>query len=262
MKVYELLLKAAELMVDVTEGTTTAEGGVSHLIDTKLGFPSDHFNNGILWITSGTYIGVYRVKANNAEGRITIDSTLAAACPASVTYSIAEGTFPLARMKQAMNWVLDDTQYMLVDKTLTSVASQEEYDLPTGVTNQVRRVEIATKTTEPYGWYRHRCWDIVEGKLVFMGEIPGGGMPIRIHYVDKLDTIAAYTTEIPITVDTRHMKYGIAAWLYRQYYRMTKEDHPEQTNLLNEARVNYENAKAQANVPYLLPRDPFIQSVR
>lgn len=262
MKVYELLLKATELMVDVKEGTTTAQGGTTYLIDTDLRFPSDHFNDGVIFITSGTYVGAYRVKANNTQGRITIGTTLAGAVPASVTYSIAEGIYSMARLKQAMNWVLDDTEYMLTDKTETTVDDTEEYDLPTDVTQQVRRVEIATSTSEPYKWYTHRCWDIVNGKLVFMGDIPDGGYLIRIHYVSKLDTITTLTADIPITVDTRHLKYAVVAWLYRQYYRRTEEDHPSDTNLLNEAKLNWEMAKGQAGVPYILSRDPFIKSIR
>jgi len=262
MKVYELLQQVAEMMVDVHIGTTTAEGGTTYLIDTSLRFPSDHFNDGILWITSGTYVGAYRVKANNTQGRITIDTTLAGAVPASVTYAIAEGIYPLERMKQAMNWVLDDSQYMVLDTSLTTTDDTESYALPSGVTRDVRRVEIATETDAPYKWFKHKAWDIIDDDLVFLDHLPEGGYTIRLHYVGYQDTISSLTADIPITVDTRHLKYKIIAWLYRQYFRQTKKDHPEQTDLLTEAAENASIAAERAGEPYLLPRDAKVISIR
>jgi len=262
MYVYEMLLKVAKMMMDVHEGSIPAAGTTTTITDTKLKYPADYFKDGTLWLTSGTYVGAYRVIGQTEGGLITFDTTLAAGPAINTTYAIAPSTFSLADMKQALNWVLEDSRYMLNDATDVTLENTEEYDLPTGVTHDVRRVEIATSTSAPYGWYKHKAWEIVNGKLIFMRFIPNSGMPIRYHYVGNMEALSALTTEIPITIDSNHLKWKTIAWLYRKYYDKTKEDHPEKTNLLTEAKMLAEMAAGSAGEPYLLPRDPIMGDVR
>ena len=177
-------------------------------------------------------------------------------------YSIAPSDFTLAQIRQAINTVLEESRYMLTNSTLNCLANTEEYALPTGVTQDVRRVEIATSNAAPYGWYPHRAWEVVNGYLKFLRWVPSGTNPIRIHYVGNLTALAALTTAIPITIDTNHLKWKTIAFLYKRFYDNTKGDHPEKQALLEEARMQAERAAGAAGEPFLLPRDPIMGDVR
>ena len=75
---------------------------------------------------------------------------------------------------------------------------------------------------------------------------------MRIHYAGYMTAISDWTADIPITVDTKQLKFAAIAWTLRDYYRETRGDHPEFAALLQEAR----QLEARAGEPYLLPRDP------
>jgi hypothetical protein len=259
---YELLLKIARVMMEVYESTTSAEGTTASILDTKNKYQSDFFNDGTLWIlseveTTFEEMGAYRVKGQ-AQGVITIDDTFAAACPASIKYAVAPADFSLQQMQQAVSQVLSSTRYMLTNKLQSTAENTEEYTLPTGVTKDVRRVEIATNSTEPYGWYKHPAWDIINGKLVFLRAIPGGGFLMRYHYVDYLAEMETLTSEIPITIDTQHLMWAAIGELYEKFFDRTRGENNEKTQRMT-AALSRANA---AGAPYIMPRDPIIGDIR
>lgn len=261
MYLYEMALQIAKKMMEVGEGVTTAVGTVSTITDTKLKYPADYFKDGTLWLV-GTYAGAYRVISNTEGGLITFDATLAGNPVISTVYAIAPKTFSLNEIKQAVNTVLEESRYMQTNSTLVVLENTEEYALPTGVTQDVRRVEIATSNSAPYGWYPHRAWEVVGGYLKFLRWPPTGGNPIRLHYVGNMTALASLATAIPITIDTNHLKWRSIAHLYRKHYDKTRGDNPEKQALLEEANARAEQAAGAAGEPYLLPRDPIIGDVR
>lgn len=256
MKLYELFVRLGKLIMEVHEGTSTAIGTTTTLVDTNSVFHSDFYQDGTLILDHATYGGAYRVAGNNTAGVITFSPALAAACPTATPYAIMPKTFTLVEMRQAVNWILESTKYMLTDITLQGDGSTEEFTLPSGVTHDVRRVEIAQNTSAPYNWYRHQAWEIVNGSLVFLQKPPGSNI-IRVHYAGYHEPLDDDDDDVPITIDTQHLLWASAAYLYRKLYDRTKEDNPEKTNLLNEARIKEEAAK-NAGGPFLLPRDPIV----
>jgi len=246
MKFYEAALKLARITMEVFDGTTTAKGTETTLIDENLWLNADYFIDGTLFILTGS---------NNTQGVITFKPASPQPIDSGVLYCAAQGLFKINELRQALNFVLATTKYMRTDATLTASGS-EEITLPDGVTHDIRRVEIAQNTSEPYNWYRHQAWDVIDGKLVFLQKPPDSGT-IRIHYVATMEEITSDDGDLPITIDSQHLTWAAAAFLYRKFYDRTKEDHPEKTNLLAEAKAREEMAKATGG-PWLLPRDPII----
>jgi hypothetical protein len=257
MKLREMMLAAARLVMDTCDGTTTATGTSTTLKDSALLHQNDYFKNGTLWITSGTYSGlVALVTFQDGEGNITFTPAAGGVIASGVTYSIAPATFNRSALKIAGNMAMISEEYMLKDDTLTTVATQEEFTLPTGVKN-IRRVQIATATAAPYKWETNFGWEELNGTLIFdTWAAPGAsGFKIRIWYVG-VPTEIAEATEINTGIDLDHMMWKTVEKLWRDVLEMKNRDVPVAPDLFNEAKANIEMAKTRAGAMTTIARDP------
>ena len=151
----------AEIITDVTTGTATG-GSTTTLVDTARTEVDDYWNNGCIWITSGTYSGNSRSVSDITASSDTVTWTTAFAgnIVAGVTYAICPGLpegFSQSVLRNSINAALAQVYLPAYNVATTTVANQMSYTLPSGV-DRIRRVEIATSTSSPYGYVPHYHW--------------------------------------------------------------------------------------------------------
>lgn len=247
------MLEVARIVGSPVGGTSTAAGTTATLIDTGRVESDNYFNDGTIWFTSGDLVGlVARITDYTlSSGTITFD-TQAKAPGSGKTYRALNGDFPETILMDAVNDALKNIGAIPVrDTTLVSVADQEEYDLPTGVYN-VRMVEIAQSTTEPYSWMEHNNWDEIEGHLVFdpFDTLRDDGMTIRLTYQPLPDVLDAGADEISDQIPLERLAWEGAVYALRWRLKRVKND-PIAVAQLNEALQMQKLMEGKHPVPRL-----------
>ena len=248
------LLLAEHLAIDFSRGTA-ASGSATTLVDTARTTRDALFDGGTIWITSGTHIGKSRDITSWDLPTFTFTfPTLTTAVAAGVTYAVAGSDYPREKLIQALNLgILKLNGVIKLDETLTVVPYQEEYTLPTGVTD-IKRIEIAQFATAPYYFSPNLYWEVVEGKIRFdPGAAPDQGYTMRIFHnvlpADLVNDADVIDAQIP-------RKYWFAAGAY--YALKARIAHTKTTDqvllqLLAEAERDYLSALRDIKK---LPRDP------
>lgn len=255
--VRDALLEAARHMGAIREGIATG-GSTTTLEDTLMNEPAANFAGGTLWMLSGDNDGLCDIVSQYNEGVATIETTLSTAIAAGDEYAIADAEYPKQKLKQAVMAALRFFSSLKTDDTKTVTANTEEYTLPTGVSN-VKRVEVATSSSTPYGFVPNYYWKEWNGKLVFVGgkEPTTTGNIIRIWYEEYIGELSE-TDNIPDSVNLTWLKWAAVAWLYRDQIKRIQKDNPTNLDLLNEAKTLEAEAKLMAKRHQLvsMPSDP------
>jgi len=137
---YDLIKDLANHVGDVRNSLATG-GSTTTLVDTTLIEPNDYYNGGTLLIDQATPVAVRITDFASTTGTFTF-SAITTAVVSDIGYTAVHSRFPLDVLKRSINMALADIgDVMAVDETLTLVADQERYTLPTGVTEDIRRVE-------------------------------------------------------------------------------------------------------------------------
>ena len=245
----ELMLLLAKVMGEVYEGSATSLGTSLVFTDTNNLESTERYEGGTVWLTSGTYSGEVRRVATFSNGEITVDAAFTGAVASAVTYAIADKIFPKYALKQALNWILDTADLLKFDTTLT-VDGGDVYSLPTGVRN-IKRVEIAASSSEPYQYDINTKWKEQSGTLVFLpgGEPSDTGAVIRLSYVGKHGTIdeTGANDEVNDAIDINWLLWSAASYLWRRRLQVIKKDDPTAVEMLNEAKTNEARALMEAN---------------
>lgn len=241
----DAMLETARIIGAVRDGTATG-GSTTTLVDTQLNEASGYYKGGTIWILSGNNDGTCDIVAGFGENTVTLTSTLAQAIVSGVAYAIANSEYPKHRIKQAVLAQLRFAKTLKTNDALIVTVNTEEYSLPSGVSN-VRRVEVATSTSVPYGYTQNRFWKEWNGKIVFdKGYAPTStGNKIRLWYEGIHDEIAE-SGEILTNIDMNWLKWSAAAYLYREEIKRIQKDNPTALDLLNEAKSLEAEAKLNA----------------
>ncbi len=207
---FQATLDLARLLGATTENSASAQGAVGKttLIDTSIprNTPSDDFfNKGCLWFidcTNATLEGTTAVITDWTNSSCTF--TFAAAAAQTNTgdvYAATTREWPRDVLRRAINLAareigIPDQE----DVTLTTVAEQQEYDLPAGVFN-VKKFEYATDTAAPYDYVEldRSHWYEIAGHLKLRPgyEFDDGGYKIRLTYNVVGGELDADTETIP-----------------------------------------------------------------
>lgn len=186
MKTFYALLDLARLVGEKFAGTATG-GSTTQLVDTNLKSTADgFFNNGTLFIASGTnnLETTIPVTAYTNSSRTFTFAALGSAINAGQRYEVTRLQYQRADLLEAVNQALQEIGTVTQkNDTLMSIASTEEYTLPTGVVNVVR-VEVAANSSAPYGWAANSRWIERGGSLIFdTGKSPStASRMIRLWY--------------------------------------------------------------------------------
>jgi hypothetical protein len=184
---FDVTLAIAKNIDEVYEGAATAVGTSTTLIDTDNPQAEDYYNEGTIWFKSGN-LADYSARITDydeANKKYTFEEVLALKSTAQDDkYAVLNAIVPRRILIQAVNVALEEMgEVGNVDESLTTVTNQVEYSLPTGVRN-IKKVRVATATSEPYGWDKSYQWDEYDDKLVFdENNIPGSdGYIIQLFY--------------------------------------------------------------------------------
>jgi len=251
-------LDLAREITDVMDSTATASGSTTPfitLIDTSMprATPADDwYNNGTIFFTSGSNIGLTRriTDFTNSTGtfQFNVPATGVTARTAALdTYSVMTKSWPYDAIRQAVNRALAEIGD--VDKqdiTTTAVADQLSYTLPTGIFN-IKRVELATSLTAPLNYIDLSHWHEVNGTIQFdTGHAPSVDTYIlRLTYNIPPAEITADTTAIPTNINPIYLKWMAVCEAYRWRIQKIKNDDPTTITMMNEALLKAENKAAE-----------------
>jgi len=149
----------------VGEGCTTAL-----LVDGDLRAKASSLQYGALWFKTGNLAGVCLPVSLHSVGKLTFPQQGKAPTLGDL-YSVLPPQFPLHLLRRSINQALQDIPKFTQsyhDASFVTVAEQQEYTLPTGISDLVM-VEVATLTAAPWGWVESlHCRETARGKLSFI----------------------------------------------------------------------------------------------
>lgn len=211
--VAEISLKVMKEVTDVITGTATG-GSTTTLIDTTLltTQPNDHFNNGRIWILSGTHAGKVFAITDFVQSTGTVTfAAVTGAIAAGVRYAIARNAYPWDQVVSAIQSALDTTYITALDSTLTGDGQTLEFTLPSGVFD-VLRIETEDTADAHSGKYPAHHWrEIHNGKIRFdFGYAPDDDYTIHVYYKSYHPELTDYTTTINNEIDVEWLRYKAA----------------------------------------------------
>lgn len=248
-------LELARILGNVLNSTTTGAGSATTIVDSARTERDDYWNNGTIWIKGGTHAGKSRKVSDFAQsgGTFTIPTT-STAVGSGIAYSLLSADWPLDKLWEFINRALRSIgDIPQLDTTLTTVANQEAYTLPSGVYN-VQRVEIATSKTSPY-YYRpwHGVWREENGYLYFnsLREPDSAGYIMRLTYAGQHAEMDADDDTISNYVHLDRLIWNAAVHAWRWRIQMSKEDDKMFQQFLAEAiaRAKEEDGKHPIHMP-------------
>ena len=181
------MLKLSIILKAARHSTSDSSGSTTTLIDSRMtSEPDDFFKGGTIWFNSGDLDGKTAVITDfdSATGTFTFPAQTSVVA-SGISYSAAGPTYSREDLVASINQALTSigplpTIYENVG--FITVEDQEEYTLPTGVSN-VKKVFIASSLVAPFGWAENTGWFENNGSLWFDMEIPStAAMLIRLYY--------------------------------------------------------------------------------
>ena len=262
----------------LVESVATATGTTATLKDTVNWFvgpgtlpPDDYFNGGTIWfkdMTTALSEGLTSIITDYATaGTFTFAPVLTLTTVALDTYAACPRYYPRFILRQAVNYALaevggEDAQ----DVSLTTVDDQMIYDLPSGVYN-VKRVEVATASSTPYGYRILNHWREINDDIVFDEgyQLNSTDYIIRLTYRVPFTELTTdngatpgtqdATCLIPDLADMNWIKWAGAAYCLRWKLGMTGRDEPTVREMLQEAitRAEMQAARYRPKMQQMYP---------
>jgi len=227
----ELLLKTAELLKGVRYGVSTATGSATTLVDTAMDEPDDWFNGGTIWFLSGALIGKTAVISDYAIATKTFTvPTQSGATGSGTKYAALDANYNREALIAAINTALVALgPFDTIDDTLDVVADQEEYTIPTGMSN-VKRIQVGGSDSAPYQWSAPlRHWKEIGGKIEIeyssVAGMPAAGYPIRLIGEKQHAAVSADADAITAAVDPWRIALEAA-----YYAALTRSGYAENTD--------------------------------
>lgn len=227
----EATLDLARVIYAVLESTATG-GSTTTLVDSSLAavYSDDHWNQGTIWFLSGALAGKTAVITDytGSTGTFTF-ATQTSAVANGISYAVISKFYPRYVLRQAINRVIQSVGMLpATDETLVSVADQEVYTLPAGVSN-VKRVYVSYETEEPYNWLRSLHWEEINGELIFdtYAQPNEDDLPIKLVYMVQQDTLDADTDTIDDQIHIDRLTWAAAVHALR--WKLPKIDDEDQS---------------------------------
>jgi hypothetical protein len=250
MKLAEATLALARELDVVRERPASADGaaGKTTLVDKALRMEADELAEGTIWFVTSSQTpsnaGLSRKIDRWANGTFTF-LALPSQTKAADIYACAGPMFPRHELVSAINTALTkEGAYPQEDATLTTIAYQEDYTLPTGVFGVIN-LEVACNLVAPYGYVPHRRWIEIGGKVRFLGEWApiAAGYKIRLTYKVNHTTIYADTDLISDYVNPTWLTWAAVEHARRTYFQKIGQDDKDSVSLLNEAKDKAKEAR-------------------
>jgi hypothetical protein len=242
---FELTHSLAEILGDRKLATTTSLAlDTTTLVSTALTESAEFWKDGTVWILDGAQALKSRRVTAFDKNEVTFTPAVAAAVASGVRFYIAGPDFPQHLLIQAINASLASIgklPYYYRDAAFVTVADQEEYDLPTpageDAIDDVRQVKVALNTSDPYDWTDNRHFQVVGDVLRFdpgFQPWPSGRM-MELLYAREHELLLDDDDVIHQQLTLDRVRWGAAAWLFRNRYIPSGKDNKQTTDLLTEA---------------------------
>ena len=213
-KLFDILLSMAREALPVQNGASTASTTTT-LTDSNHPSQSGFFTGGTLFFLDGAAAGTF-TRIDSYDGSAFTFATQTNPGTGS-HYVAAPSSLSMDDMIGAVNDALAYLGKTLAsDNSLVTVANQEEYTLPVGVSD-IRQVEIATSLTTPYIYRPNRFWTEIAGSLRFRpSHIPGtSGFKIRVAYRSPHAAVYLATSSISDYISINWLKWAALVNLLR-----------------------------------------------
>jgi len=251
----EAALRVVKRVAPVYYGTATG-GSTTTLIDTLNSEQQGFYDNGVIWLLSGSNPGEWVDILSFGNGTFTFKSAVTPTIAAGDKYACITSDWERKDLRSAVNEACKSISKIYTsDSTLVVVADAEEYTLPTGVSD-VRRVEVAENTASPYGYVVNAYWQENNGTLRFHPDyIPdqAAGNKIRVWYAamhpDLDDTTSLYWS-----IDD--MQWAAVLYLLQYKNIITGKDNEWVVDMTNKAEA--ENLIAMRHLKRPLSRTPYL----
>jgi len=253
-------------MLGVVRVSTATGGDTTSCIDSKRSEVDDAFNGGTVWIitdaggASAAPEGEFSRVSDfaNTGGDITI-AAVTAAIASGDTYGVASGRYPLDVLISAINNEIIKYKIPRYDITsLDIVASQSEYDLPSGITgDNLRGVYEATSTDSNDNQWTPLSYSVQEAAtgsqhlLVIESRDVTTGNDIMLEYVSRLSPLYLCSDVIDDIVPMARILPAAAAQCELIRMRTYDSGDPLDTEMLKFYRD--EAAQARLENPIRLP---------
>ena len=246
MKLFDATLDLAGFAKGTEDYTVSAVNG-NKLTCSALSGRVGEFGGGTIWVRSGESAGYFGRIQSAAAQTITLPEEIDIAPGDEITIG-AWLEFDTQKLINAVNSVLRMYKIMKTDETLRFDPEKTDYELPEGVTEDVRGVQIETCYYSPFrqsvtvpgmSWIDSHYWTVENGWLVLYDRhkmrYKQDGV-IRISYVDYHGAVGKEDT-ISQQVDPLYLRY--MAWLYlcRNLVQNTHKDNLVSTDMYNEAKI-------------------------
>ncbi len=252
----DTLLRLGELHSGVATG-----GSATTLADSGLKGREQDWQYGTLFIDSAGGVAPEGEFAEcssyaSSSGTITVAGSALSAAPASGDgYSISLPNFPIDVVKQHVNFALRQLgEIPLEDESITTAGSKTEYTLPSGISmRNLKQVWISTNSSDSNDRGKRQILDWYarpDNILVFRSQ-PDSAYELTLMYMGQHTALSAYGDELSRFVHTELASSAAAYWLLKQKKRRTIGVDAEQVDELNDAAVDYMNAKKRYPIPML-----------
>lgn len=248
------LLELAQLVGHTRTSTTTSAGGSTKAVDSNRTELKDYWAGGTIIFNASPsttpYAGLSRpiISSSGTSGDIAWTDTIGYTAASGVSYSVIEPDWPRDKLYDFINMGLRDMgtvpQY---NSTMSTVANQEEYTLPTGVSN-VKRVEIATSSTTAFYYTPNFSWiETTEGKLRFLTgcEPAESDYKIRVTYVAPHVKITTDSNTISDYVPIDRLVWEAAVHAWRWKLQTTKGEDNYAATMMSEAILTRDSKRKQ-----------------
>jgi hypothetical protein len=199
-----MLLRTAECLKGLRYSISTGDGTSTTLVDTAMDEPDGFFDGGTIFFLSGTLEGLTARVSDWDATTHTFTFTEQASVPGGdCEYAVMNSQYPREGLIAAINGALSELgDYPMIyeNAAFITVADQEEYTLPLGVFN-IKKVFIATSTTDPYEYQENFGWLENSGTLVFDMDTPGdSGYRIKLYYEAPHNRVTQDSDDIQDTI--------------------------------------------------------------
>lgn len=231
---HDMMIAVSRVVQETREGTASAAGSTTTLVDSSLNnTPDDFWNGGTVFLRSGTNINLSRTVTDFVSSTGTVSfAGVVASTAKDDKYAIASKRFSKAMLISAINTALATISLPLVNETLTGTGDLE-YNIPSGV-GMIVRVENAASGSD---YALNYWWVEINGVLQFDADhAPADGDSIRLTYISTHTRVDADTDVINPLVHPERLTWQAAVAALRARMQIAKLDDPQLLEMLKEAQ--------------------------
>lgn len=167
---FDATLALAGELGGLYDGQAGEDCSTTVLADGDLRAKASSLQYGTLWLKTGNLAGISLPISLHSAGKLTFPQQGKAPTLGDL-YSVLPPRFPLHLLKRSVNQALQDILKFTQDyndASFVTVAEQQEYTLPTGISGLVM-VEVARWAADPWFWEESLHWrETAGGKLKFI----------------------------------------------------------------------------------------------